>query len=227
MHLGSGARIQRVFNKALAGQTVTISVLGGSGITFSLSSFRTPQTQQTNDYPQCRHATVQGTTLYPLHATHPASSSGGTPSLPTRLRNLQTAPCDARISGTLGTATPTIFQIKRIWLLLSWMRGMNRTFLSFIFCFFSYHPFFFLFFLLLFVIGLAWPPCAHPKYHTSHTALSSPNRRTFPDQARVAAHEAIPSCSSARLLTYPIPWLHSSSLGFYPFHIFHQLCLPL
>lgn len=30
MHLGSGARIQRVLNKALAGQSVTISVLGGS-----------------------------------------------------------------------------------------------------------------------------------------------------------------------------------------------------
>ena len=42
MHLGSGARIQRVLNKALAGQSVTISVLGGSGIPFS-SSFKTPK----------------------------------------------------------------------------------------------------------------------------------------------------------------------------------------
>ena len=41
MHLGSGARIQRVLNKALAGQSVTISVLGGSGMPFSLSSFYT------------------------------------------------------------------------------------------------------------------------------------------------------------------------------------------
>jgi hypothetical protein len=30
-HLGSGDRIQRVLNRALAGQPVTISVLGGSG----------------------------------------------------------------------------------------------------------------------------------------------------------------------------------------------------
>lgn len=30
MNLGSGARVQRVLNKALAGQPVTISVLGGS-----------------------------------------------------------------------------------------------------------------------------------------------------------------------------------------------------
>lgn len=31
LHLGSGARIQRVLNRALAGQPVTISILGGSG----------------------------------------------------------------------------------------------------------------------------------------------------------------------------------------------------
>ena len=31
LHLGSGDRIQRVINRALAGQPVTISVLGGSG----------------------------------------------------------------------------------------------------------------------------------------------------------------------------------------------------
>ena len=36
-HLGSGDRIQRVLNRALAGQPVTISVLGGSG-KFSLLS---------------------------------------------------------------------------------------------------------------------------------------------------------------------------------------------
>lgn len=31
MHLGSGARIHRVLNRALAGQPVTISIIGGSG----------------------------------------------------------------------------------------------------------------------------------------------------------------------------------------------------
>ena len=35
----SGARIQRVLNKALAGQSVSISVLGGSGMPFPLSVF--------------------------------------------------------------------------------------------------------------------------------------------------------------------------------------------
>ncbi|KAF7366748.1 CAP64-like protein [Mycena sanguinolenta] len=34
LHLGSGARIQRVLNKALTGQPVTISILGGSGECF-------------------------------------------------------------------------------------------------------------------------------------------------------------------------------------------------
>lgn len=32
LHLGSGARIQRVVNKALSGLPVTISVIGGSGV---------------------------------------------------------------------------------------------------------------------------------------------------------------------------------------------------
>lgn len=34
LHLGSGARIQRVLNQALAGQPVTISVIGGSSTSF-------------------------------------------------------------------------------------------------------------------------------------------------------------------------------------------------
>lgn len=39
LHLGSGARVQRVLNKALAGLPVTISIVGGSGqctLSFSL-----------------------------------------------------------------------------------------------------------------------------------------------------------------------------------------------
>lgn len=37
LHLGSGGRIQRVIHKALLGQPVTISVLGGSGASLSWS----------------------------------------------------------------------------------------------------------------------------------------------------------------------------------------------
>lgn len=38
LHLGSGDRVQRVLNRALAGQPVTISVLGGSGESLFLIS---------------------------------------------------------------------------------------------------------------------------------------------------------------------------------------------
>ena len=46
----------------------------------------------------------------------------------------------------------------------------------------------------------------------------------FPRPSKDSRSQAIPSCSSARLLIYPMPWLHSPSLWFDPFHIFHQLC---
>lgn len=36
LHLGSGARVQRVLQRALAGQPVTISIVGGSGMNFDL-----------------------------------------------------------------------------------------------------------------------------------------------------------------------------------------------
>ena len=86
MHLRSGARIQRVSSKALARQSVTISVLGGSGIPF-FPPLSTHPKLNIRATPQCQHATVQGTTLYAPHDTHPASSSGVIPSFPTQLRN--------------------------------------------------------------------------------------------------------------------------------------------
>ena len=87
MHLGSGARIQRVLNKALAGQSVTISVLGGSGIPFFFPLSAHSKLNIRTTPLQSQHATVQWTTLYPPHAIHRASSSGGTPSFHTQLRN--------------------------------------------------------------------------------------------------------------------------------------------
>ena len=42
LHLGSGARVQRVLNQALAGQTVTISILGGSSTSLSTSLVSCP-----------------------------------------------------------------------------------------------------------------------------------------------------------------------------------------
>ena len=156
--------------------------------------------------PRCR-----GKTLYPPHATHLASSSGGTQSFPNRTNKW---PCDARIRGTFGIAIRTISQIRRIWLLLGWIQRMNRAFLSFTLCL---RPFFF--FSLCFCS--LWVCCDRLAPTLFHAFLIVTHHE------RVAAHEAIPSCSSARLLSYPLTWLHSSSLWFYPFHILHQLFLPL
>ena len=43
LYLGSGARIQRVVNKAMSGLPVTISVIGGSGVFYLVSRFRAPK----------------------------------------------------------------------------------------------------------------------------------------------------------------------------------------
>jgi hypothetical protein len=43
LYLGSGARIQRVVNKAMSGLPVTISVIGGSGMFCLVSRFRAPK----------------------------------------------------------------------------------------------------------------------------------------------------------------------------------------
>ena len=106
------------------------------------------------------------------------------------------APCNTRSRGTLGTANRTISQMRRIWLLLSWTQRMNRACLSVSFIshmFLSYHPFSFHFCLL--------SVCCDRLEPTPFHALSSPNDRLFPHQARVASHEAIPysSCSFAQL----------------------------
>lgn len=42
LNLGSGARVQRVIQKALSGQAITISVLGGSSAFLSFSYYITP-----------------------------------------------------------------------------------------------------------------------------------------------------------------------------------------
>ena len=58
VHLGSGARIQRVVNKAMSGLPVTISVIGGSG-TFCLASFFLSWHS-----PICRAATLRCLWVY-------------------------------------------------------------------------------------------------------------------------------------------------------------------
>ena len=81
--MGSGARIQRVLDKALTGQSVAISVLGGSGICLFPSSFYTPKLTK----PPVSACHGAGDDPISPHATHPASSSGGTSSFPIQLQN--------------------------------------------------------------------------------------------------------------------------------------------
>ena len=71
LHVGSGARVQRVLNSALAGYPVTISVLGGSG-TCSI------QTGAIIAYmSQFLLVTVRETIQYHRHVTHRGFSNGG------------------------------------------------------------------------------------------------------------------------------------------------------
>lgn len=84
--MGSGARVQRVVQKAMAGLPVTISVLGGSGTFFHMSEMLAMRIAADPD-PQYLHATVQATTLYRPDATQLSSSTGGTRFSPTLLQN--------------------------------------------------------------------------------------------------------------------------------------------
>ena len=106
--------------------------------------------------------------------------------------------------------TRTISQIKWIWLLLSWIRRMNVRFSSV-----SFTPPVFFLFPSCFCSLSVWR--AHPKYHTFRTALSSPKRWTFPDQARVAAHR--PS-HLARLLICSLILCHGFIRLHYGFILF-------
>ena len=207
MHLGSGARIQRVLNKALAGQSITISVLGGSGICLFPSSFYTPKLI----YPPVSACHGAGddsisSTCYPSRFfqwwntvfPHPATE-------------LTNGALRRTNSGYFGYCNSHHLPDQTDLVIIELDTEDERTFLV---CFFHTTRFFL--FPSCFCSLSVWR--AHPKYHTFRTALSSPRRRTFPDLARVAAHR--PS-HLARLLIYPLPWLHSSSLWFYTFHIFH------
>ena len=201
MHLGSGARIQRVLNKALAGQIVTISVLGGSGITFFFPSFHTFQTQHTND-----------------HAVSACHGAGDDPISPTcypscffqwwntvfphRATELTNGALRRTKSGYFGYCNSLHFpdQTGLVSIELDTEDEPCVSFVSRLFL--SCHLFLF----ASIAIGLLRRPCAH----LFHTFLSSPKSH----QARVAAHEAHP----ARLLIYPLPRLHHGFLSRPPFN---------
>jgi len=105
MHLGSGGRVQRVLNRALAGQPVTISVLGGSGECLTLDSCNVALQPQ-----QCRLVMALVTTQFHQSAIPQSSSNGGTRCSLTQLQNSQTALCDAPTLDTLAFATHTTCQ---------------------------------------------------------------------------------------------------------------------
>lgn len=82
LHLGSGARVQRVIHKALSGLPVTISVLGGSGECRCSSWNETPVMFSSK---QCLRAMEQGMTLYHQSAIPRGFSNGGIRIFPIRL----------------------------------------------------------------------------------------------------------------------------------------------
>lgn len=80
LHLGSSARVQRVLTRAMAGQPVTISVIGGSG-EFVASMWE--ESHLTQLICQSLLVMAQETILSLPNATLPSSSNGGTRSFHT------------------------------------------------------------------------------------------------------------------------------------------------
>ena len=129
-----------MLNKAPAGQSVTISVLGGSGICLFPSSFHTPKLT----YP-------------PVSACHGAGDDPISPTcypsrffqwwntvFPHPATELTNGALRRTNSGYFGYCNSHHLPDQRIWLLLSWTRRTNREFLSVSFVsrlFLSYHPF--------------------------------------------------------------------------------------
>ena len=111
-HLGSGDRVQRVLNRALAGQPVTISILGSSSEWLSLY-FHTLFNQNI----MLQYQLVMGpeTTQYLLNVTLPNFSNGGTPYSPIQPQSSQTVPCDVPAPTTLPTATLITFRMLQTW----------------------------------------------------------------------------------------------------------------
>ena len=74
---------------------------------------------------------------------------------------------------------------------------MNRAFLSFLFCFFRATRF-------LFASVRYWSVATALRPFYTRRPIVTPQMTEFTTPTRVDAHEAHP----ARLLIYPLPWLH-------------------
>jgi hypothetical protein len=96
VHLGSGARVQQVIHKALLGQPVTISIIGGSGEHISTSFCLEPVLTSTQSLRVMAQAKIQSR----LSAIPLVSSTGGIPSFPIPPLSSLTVP--------FGEPTPSI-----------------------------------------------------------------------------------------------------------------------
>lgn len=83
LHAGSGARVQKVIKRALSGQPVTISVLGGSSTCPAISLLTSGCSRGTPNSQYLR-AMVRAMTQSRRHVIHRDFSSGGTTSSPTQ-----------------------------------------------------------------------------------------------------------------------------------------------
>ena len=108
LHLGSGGRVQRVIHKALLGQPITISVLGGSGTYSHLPSYFSFIWSL-----QCLLAMAQVTILSPHTVTPPVSFGGGILFSLTPLRNSRMEPCVKPTRLILGIATAIIYRMSQ------------------------------------------------------------------------------------------------------------------
>ena len=119
VYMGSGARVQRVIRKALSGQPVTMSVLGGSSM--FLPNYYLLSCADSSR--KSLHVMARVATPFLRTVTHPASSSGGTKSSPIRPQNSQTAQCVAPTRPTSLSATAITFPTR----LTSWFSNSTRT----------------------------------------------------------------------------------------------------
>jgi hypothetical protein len=207
MHLGSGARIQRVLNKALAGQSVTISVLGGSGMSPPPFLFRRPKLTYDPPVSACHGAGDDpiSPTCYPSRFfqwwntvfPHPATE-------------LTNGALRRTNSGYFGYCNSHHLPDQTDLVIIE-LDTEDEPCVSFV-SFLSLPPVFFFSSLLLFVIGLMRPPCI-PITFFMPPYRHHPPQRTFSHLARVAAHEAHPillicSAMTSCIFIMALPFSH-------------------
>lgn len=130
---GTGYRIQRVLRRALSGQPVTISVIGGSSASSSCPFLtRACLSDHTLQYPR---AMVQVTIPFPQNAMSQNSLIGGMSFSLTLRRKLQMVLCGEQILTTSAFVVRTIFQMLQTLSSLSLILMIHRMFSSVLSCY--------------------------------------------------------------------------------------------